>query len=170
MVFRSLESDDLFHFTPLSPFSMSLCHIRIDYFLITIISIALLLTLRKTFRIKSKKLRKLLKLYLPRKWKPRSPKDCPGCRSGITLAVLKPNTDVIPYAQRKSTRGRTKQLETQGHACPNPKCDYFGVTDDRLHAIVGDGKRGIHKHIQYWKCQWCQQAFHQSPAHPSLST
>ena len=25
--------------------------------------------------------------------------------------------------------------------------------------LVGDGKRGIHKHIQYWKCQWCDKRF-----------
>jgi IS1 family transposase len=90
--------------------------------------------------------------------KPRSPKDCPDCQSGVKLAVLKPKTDVIQYAQRKSTRGRTKQLKTQGHACPNPKCDYFGVIDQLLHAVVGDGKRGVDKNIQYWKCQWWRHA------------
>jgi transposase-like protein len=48
---------------------------------------------------------------------------------------------------------------SKGHACPNPKCDYFGITDHRIHALVGDGKRGKHKHIQYWKCQWCNKHF-----------
>jgi hypothetical protein len=36
----------------------------------------------------------------------------------------------------KSTRGRNKQITTLGFACPNPDCDYFGVTDQRLHAAL----------------------------------
>ena len=70
-----------------------------------------------------------------------------------------PKPDVIPYSQRKNARGRTKHLATQDHACPNPMGYYFGGVDHLLHAIVGDGKRGIHKHIQYWKCQWCDKRF-----------
>jgi transposase-like protein len=75
------------------------------------------------------------------------------------LAIQKPNSDIIPYPQRKSTRGRSKHITTQGSACPNPDCHYFGVSDQRLHAVVGDGKRGVDKHIQYWKCQWCDKRF-----------
>ena len=131
---------------------MSHYHIRFEHILIILTSTALLLSLWHIYKPKIKKLRQRLKLYLPRKWKPKSPKDCPGCQSGIELAILKPNQDVIPYTRRKSTRGRSKRITTSGHACPNPDCHYFGVTDQRLHAVVGDGKRGVDKHIQYWKC------------------
>ena len=103
--------------------------IRFEHFLIILTSTALLLSLWQIYKPKIKKLRQRFKLYLPRKWKPKSPKDCPGCMSGIELAILKLNQDVIPYSHRKSTRGRSKHLATQGHACPNPDCDYFGVTD-----------------------------------------
>jgi IS1 family transposase len=132
---------------------------RIEQILILAFHLAVLFLLRQTFKESIKKLRKQVKRRLPRKLKPRSPKDCPDCQSGVKLAVLKPKTGVIPYDQRKSTRGRTKQLNTQGHACPNPRCEYFGVIDHLLHAIVGDGKRGIDKNIQYWKCQWCKTRF-----------
>jgi len=132
---------------------------RFDHLLIILTSIALLLSLWHIYKPKIEKMRQRLKLYLPRKWKPKSPKDCPDCQSGIELAILKPNVAVIPYIDRKSTRGRSKQISTQGFACPNPECDYFGVTDQGLHAVVGDGKRGIDKHIQYWKCQWCDKRF-----------
>lgn len=138
---------------------MSHYPIRFEHFLIILTSTALLLSLWHINKPIIKRLRQRLKLYLPRKWKPKSPKDCPGCQSGIELAILKPNQDVIPYSQRKSTRGRSKRITTQGFACPNPDCDYFGVTDQRLHAVVGDGKRGIDRHIQYWKCQWCHKRF-----------
>ncbi|MBL7164801.1 MAG: hypothetical protein ISS57_19610 [Anaerolineales bacterium] len=118
--------------------------IRIEHILIFALYFALLFSLWQTFKNNIKKLRKQAKSYLPRKWKPRYPKDCPGCQSGIELALLRPKPDVIPYSQRKSSRGRSKHLATQGHACPNPLCDYFGIINHLLHAIVGDGKRGIH--------------------------
>ena len=138
---------------------MNNSHIRIEHILILALYLAVLFSLWQTFKDSITKLRKQVKRRLPRKLNPRSPQDCPDCQSGIKLAVLKPKTDVMPYSQRKSTRGRTKQLATQGHACPNPKCDYFGVIDHLLHAVVGDGKRGVDKNIQYWKCQWCKKRF-----------
>jgi len=138
---------------------MSYFAVRIEQILILVLAIALLLSHWKNLRGIIRKLRQLGKDYRPRKWQPRSPDDCPSCQSGVSLAILKPNPDVIPYFQRKSTRGRQKRISTKGHACPNPKCDYFGITDQRIHALVGDGKRGIHKHIQYWKCQWCHKRF-----------
>ncbi len=49
--------------------------------------------------------------------------------------------------------------EHGGHACPNPACAYFAVTDAGLHAVVGNGKRGKGKDIQDWQCQACQKKF-----------
>ena len=97
---------------------MSHCPIRFENILIIVTSTALLLSLWHIYKPKIKRLRQRLKLYLPRKWKPKSPKDCPGCMSGIELAFLKSNQDVIPYAQRKSNRGRSKHITAQGFACP----------------------------------------------------
>jgi IS1 family transposase/transposase-like protein len=94
-----------------------------------------------------------------RKWKPKTPKDCPACESGVSLAVRPIRRDVQPWRERKSTRGRRKQSRTQGHACLNPDCDYFSVTDARVHALVSNGKRGKYKHIQTFKCQACQVGF-----------
>jgi hypothetical protein len=42
----------------------------------------------------------------------------------------------------KSRRGAPKRVNTQGFACPNRKCLYFGITDASIHALVGDGKHG----------------------------
>ena len=100
--------------------------IRIEQILLLALSIALLLSHWHTLKAKIRKLRQLLKDHRPRKWKPRSPRDCPNCQSGISLAIPKPNSGVVPYAQRKSTRGCKKGISTQGHACPNPNCDCFG--------------------------------------------
>ena len=59
--------------------------------------------------------------------------------------------DVEPYTATKSPRGRKKAIRTEGHVCPNRKCPYFAVNSQELHALVGDGKRGKKKNIQYFK-------------------
>jgi hypothetical protein len=38
----------------------------------------------------------------------------------------------------------------------NSDCDYFGITDDTHHALVG---YGTHNHIQRFKCQRCRKVF-----------
>jgi hypothetical protein len=50
-------------------------------------------------------------------------------------------------------------IKTQGHACPNLNCRYFGVTDETVHALVGNGKRGKDHHIQTLRCQCCLTSF-----------
>ncbi|MBK9745830.1 MAG: IS1 family transposase [Chloroflexi bacterium] len=92
----------------------------------------------------------------PRRWKPQSPHDCPHCQTGLTLNILRPKNDIRPYSEGKSRRGRKKTVNTRGIACPNRQCDYRGVTDDELHALVGYGS---HNGIQRFKCQACSKVF-----------
>ncbi len=96
---------------------------------------------------------------VPRTWKAKSPKDCPACRSGLQLAIRPIKRDVKPWGECKSSRGRRKRIKTEGHACPNPQCRYFGITDESVHALVGNSKRGKRKDIQTFKCQCCQTSF-----------
>ena len=96
---------------------------------------------------------------LPRRWKPHSPKDCPHCCQGLSLESRPLQREVEPYAKRKSKRGRKQEISTAGFACLNPLCDYFGVTDDQVHALVGNGRRGIRNDIQHFRCQWCRTDF-----------
>jgi IS1 family transposase/transposase-like protein len=100
-------------------------------------------------------------LKIPRSWrlKPRTPEACEACQKRLTIQLFRPWTDVVPYRETKSPCGRRKILNTAGHACPNPACAYFAVTDETLHAVVGNGKRGKCKDIQYWQCQACQKKF-----------
>lgn len=90
--------------------------------------------------------------HRPCRWKPQSPHDCPHCKSGLRLQVLRSKSDIRPYSNRKSRRGRKKTVNTHGFACPNPDCTYCGVTDDTLHALVG---YGLPNGIQRFKCQAC---------------
>ena len=96
---------------------------------------------------------------LPRRWRPKTPEDCPQCQQGVTIEHPEINWNVQPYANVKSRRGRKKSIPTEGYACPNPHCCYFGITRQDIHALVSHGKRGKQHDIQYFKCQACQKTF-----------
>ena len=110
-------------------------------------------------RAKFKRWLKHNKDRLPRQWKPKSPHDCHACQHELQLTTATINHVVLPYAKRKSTRGRRKSVASHGIACLNLHCAYFGITDQHIHALVSHGKRGQRRDIQYFKCQACQKAF-----------
>jgi len=66
---------------------------------------------------------------------------------------------VRPWGEVKSRRGAPKRIDTEGFACPNPQCQYFGNTDAHFHALVGDGKHGQAEPIQTFRCQACRTTF-----------
>jgi hypothetical protein len=66
---------------------------------------------------------------------------------------------VRPWCDVKSRRGAPKRVNTQGYACPNQQCLYFGNTDAQIHALVGDGKHGQAEPIQTFRCQACRTTF-----------
>ena len=93
--------------------------------------------------------------------KPRTPLDCPACRlastpaSGGGLA----STPVRPWREVKSRRGAPKRVNSAGFACPNQQCQYYGITESHIHALVGDGKHGHAEQIQTFRCQACRTTF-----------
>ena len=58
-----------------------------------------------------------------------------------------------PWSEVKSRRRAPKRVNTEGFACPNQQCLYFGITDADIHALVGDGKHGHAERIQTFRCQ-----------------
>jgi IS1 family transposase len=98
---------------------------------------------------------------LPRLLKPRSPDDCPACRlaSFASLGGEPTPAPIRPWSEVKSRRGAPKRIPTEGYACPNPQCTYFGNTDAHWHALVGDGKHGQAEQIQTFRCQACRTTF-----------
>src|SRR5215469_15151170 len=82
--------------------------------------------------------------------KPRNPGDCPICRLSCTfpLVVGLAPAPIRPWREVKSRRGAPKQINTEGSACPNHECSYFGITDSHIHALVVDGKHGHAERIQ----------------------
>jgi hypothetical protein len=90
--------------------------------------------------------------------KPRTPLDCPICR--LSSSGVRPASGPVrPWCEVKSRRGAPKRIDTEGFACPNQQCPYFGITDASIHALVGDGKHGHAKHIQTFRCQACHTTF-----------
>jgi hypothetical protein len=95
---------------------------------------------------------------LHRLLKPRTPLDCPLCR--LSSSSVRPaSTPVHPWCEVKSRRGAPKRIPTNGFACPNPQCPYFGITDAHIHALIGDGKHGHAEGIQTFRCQDCHTTF-----------
>jgi IS1 family transposase/transposase-like protein len=97
----------------------------------------------------------------PRSLRPRSPLDCPECcLAALTAAVQVPKpAPVRPWREVKSRRGACKHSLTEGVACPNRACSYYGISEAQIHAIVSDGSSGKAEQIQRWRCQACQTTF-----------
>ena len=93
-------------------------------------------------RAKRTTLQRLLKL--------RTPLDCPACcHTSTPSSVAGPAPLLVrPWREVKSRRGAPKRVNTEGFACPNQQCPYFGITDASIHALVGDGTHGRAEQIQ----------------------
>jgi hypothetical protein len=93
--------------------------------------------------------------------KPRATDDCPACRLASTSSLGGRPTPapVRSWPEVKSRRGAPKRVNTEGFACPNPRCPYMGITDTRVHALVGDGKHGRAERIQTFRGPACRTTF-----------
>jgi IS1 family transposase len=93
--------------------------------------------------------------------KPRTPLDCPSCRLAFlpSPSVRPASAPVRPWGEVKSRRGAPKRVNTEGFACPNQQCAYFGITEAHIHALVGDGKHGQAERIQTFRCHACRTTF-----------
>ena len=88
-------------------------------------------------------------------WRPRTPEDCPACRAAGDAPARPPAPSVRPWADVKGRRGAPKRVATEGYACPSTHCPYHGITDSRVHALVGYGHHGATDRIQDFRCQAC---------------
>jgi hypothetical protein len=61
--------------------------------------------------------------------------------------------------RRKAKEGEKKTVCTRHQFCSNPDCDYYLITDDKIHALVGYGKHGKYEGIQDLICQACRKKF-----------
>jgi len=91
--------------------------------------------------------------------KPKSERDCPFCvKEKGRQGSPKPEMPMA-WSLRKGRGGPIKKLSTQGYFCPNPECEYYMITDENIHALVGYGSHGKQEPFQDLKCQACRKKF-----------
>ena len=96
----------------------------------------------------------------PRPLKPKTADDCPFCQTEKEKQDNPlPEQALKPWSEVKSSCGRKKSHSTQGYACPNQDCNYFGIGDEHIHALVGYGWHGKTDVIQDLRCQACGRKF-----------
>jgi len=117
---------------------------------------------RQAFRRLKKSLRQEVekaKARRERNWHPKSEADCPHCQRQVHLKVVRPNEEVEAWSKQKGPGGRPKTFCTEGFACLNENCAYFGVRSEKTHALVKDTDRGKDRDIVQLRCQCCQKRF-----------
>lgn len=132
---------------------------NIDRVFLLCLIVYVLWILSKPYRKQLRRMWQRTKARLPRRWKAKSPHDCADCRAGIGVVSLPDQQGVELWSARKSKRGRKKRVETDGFACPRVGCDYFGIVDAAIHALVGYGFIDRAKTIRKLCCQACGQTF-----------
>lgn len=85
--------------------------------------------------------------------------DCPFCQTNQHGTSKTRSLQTVPWSQMKGKGGRKKHISTGGNFCPNPECAYFGIADEQVHALVGDGRHGKTEAIQDFYCQACHTKF-----------
>ncbi len=78
-----------------------------------------------------------------RQLKPKSPEVCPRCTVWSHILPGHGQRHARPWREVRSKSGRRKRVDTRGCACQNPACEYYGVTDPAIHALVSAGRRGV---------------------------
>ena len=107
--------------------------------------------------LKSKKEAKLS--GKPRVLKPKSERDCPFCMKEKGQLGSSKAERPMAWSLRKGRGGPIKRISTQGYFCPNPECEYFCISDENIHALVGYGSHGKQELIRDFKCQACRKKF-----------
>jgi hypothetical protein len=77
----------------------------------------------------------------PRPLKPKTGADCPFCQVERGALVNERRVSNLPRPWREgwSRCGRKKASVTEGYACDQVACAYYGITDATIHALVADG-------------------------------
>jgi IS1 family transposase/transposase-like protein len=91
-----------------------------------------------------------------RRWRPRTPADCPHCRQEQAYPpACQGPAPPRPWREGRSRRGAPRRIATEGYACRRSGCTYYGITDALVHALIAAGRQGRTDHIQQFRCQAC---------------
>lgn len=98
-------------------------------------------------------------LRKPRVLRPKSEKDCPVCQQEKGKCLHKHHHVPVAWPACKGRGGRRKRISTAGYFCPNTKCAFYGIREEAIQSLVGDGRHGKQEAIQDFKCQACGKKF-----------
>jgi IS1 family transposase len=91
--------------------------------------------------------------------KPKSDRDCPFCVKENGRQESPQPEIPTAWSLRKGRGGPIKKISTQDCFCPNSDCEYYRITDESIHALVGYGSHGKQELIRDLKCQACGKKF-----------
>lgn len=91
--------------------------------------------------------------------RPKSEKDCHFCRERKEKRTVAKREMPESWEMRKGRGGRKKKIRSEGFFCPNKSCEYYGITEEAIHALVGYGTHGRQEVIRDFKCQACGKKF-----------
>ena len=91
--------------------------------------------------------------------RPKSELDCPLCVEEKGKHRLPRRETPMAWGERKGSGGPKKKTSTDGYFCGNQVCGYYGITDEKEHALVWDGSHGKREEIRDLKCQACRKKF-----------
>jgi hypothetical protein len=86
--------------------------------------------------------------------------DCQHCvEEKGKKANPAPKKVEVAKSEPKGRGGRRKSFSTEGYFCSNKRCEYYGIRDEQIQALVGDGSYGKHEENRDLKCQSCWKKF-----------
>ncbi len=91
--------------------------------------------------------------------RPKNERDCRFCCEDKGKRIEAKRKMPVSWQLRQGRGGRKKKIRTEGFFCPNKSCEYYGITEEALHALVGYGTHGMQEVIQDFKCQACGKKF-----------
>jgi hypothetical protein len=91
--------------------------------------------------------------------RPKSERDCRFCQEDKRKGKSAEHEKPVACALRKGKGGPKKKIATGGYFCPNQACEYYGITEESVHALVGYGTHGTQEVIRDFKCQACGKKF-----------
>jgi hypothetical protein len=91
--------------------------------------------------------------------RPKTERDCRFCQEDMRKRKSAENEKPVAWALRKGKGGPKKKVATGGYFCPNKSCEYYGITEETIHALVGYGTHGTQEVIRDFKCQACGKKF-----------
>ena len=92
--------------------------------------------------------------------KPKTGDDCGLCQNAPAPKPAEVEGCLPPpWRANPSRRGPKKHSNTEGYACDNRACKYYGITDATIHALIAYGGHGKKEWIQDLYCDACEHKF-----------